>query len=216
MATAAQVLANRENATHSTGPTSEEGKAKTSQNAVRHHLTGRGLIVPLGLESAFSDFERGLRTNFMPNTSVEEMIFKRILECGWNLERCRLAQATLFEQSSTVDPLLDDHLDAKFARIDKYARQFENSMYKAMRELSKLQTEAQYRHEIHPLTQEEMDDPDSFDQTPQSLSAICNFQQAVNNADRHKRQNRPNARRAAMNAIEQFVAPPQRHHSAAA
>src|SRR5882724_5799554 len=152
MATPAQILANRENAQHSTGPTTEEGKAVSAGNAVRHSLTARGLIVPLGLET------------------------------GWNLERCRRAQAQLFEKTAaadlSIDPLLDDQNEAKFARIDKYARQSENSMFKAMRELSKLQTEAQFRHQIPPLSQEEVSDPELFNQTPQSLSAVCDVQQA--------------------------------------
>lgn len=38
MATAAQCLANAANAQHSTGPSTEEGKAKVAKNGVRHGL----------------------------------------------------------------------------------------------------------------------------------------------------------------------------------
>src|SRR5882724_12689038 len=100
MATPAQILANRETAQHSTGPTSDHGKAICATNAVRHGLTARGLIVPLGLESAFADCEAALRFNLVPNGGLEEVIFQRILECGWNLERCRRAQAQLFENTA--------------------------------------------------------------------------------------------------------------------
>jgi len=219
MATPAQILANRENAQHSTGPTTEEGKAVSAGNAVRHSLTARGLIVPLGLETAFADFEAALRINLIPNGGLEGVIFQRILESGWNLERCRRAQAQLFEKTAaadlSIDPLLDDQNEAKFARIDKYARQSENSMFKAMRELSKIQTEAQFRNEIHPLNQEEIDNPELFDRTPQSLSAICDFQQVMAAAsacrtpkDKPNFQNKADSERAALAFLEQITAPP--------
>ena len=222
MATPAQVLANRENAQHSTGPKTEQGKAVCAGNAIRHSLTARGLIVPLGLESAFADFETALRINLIPNDGLEEIIFQRILECGWNLERCRRAQSQLFEKTAaadlSIDPLLDDQNEAKFARIDKYARQSENSMFKAMRQLGKLQTEAQFRHEIHPLAQEEIDDPELFNQTPQSLSAICDMQQvtaaaaACRTPKKKTFQNKADSERAGVEFLEQLIAPPSQRN----
>ena len=41
MATAKQIAANRLNAKSSTGPTSDAGRAKVSQNRLRHGLCGR-------------------------------------------------------------------------------------------------------------------------------------------------------------------------------
>ncbi len=38
MSTAAQQQANKENAKHSTGPRTDEGKQRTSQNALKHGL----------------------------------------------------------------------------------------------------------------------------------------------------------------------------------
>src|ERR1700733_345130 len=112
MASPAQVLANRENAQHSTGPKTEQGKAASAGNAVRHSLTARGLIVPLGMETDFENVESAFRINLIPVGGLEEVIFQRILESGWNLERCRRAQAQLFEQTAaadlSIDPLLDD------------------------------------------------------------------------------------------------------------
>ena len=61
MSTAAQILANRENAQHSTGPRTEEGKANSSLNNLHHGLAARGFIVLPGQESAFEDLEAGLR-----------------------------------------------------------------------------------------------------------------------------------------------------------
>jgi len=42
----ARAEANRANAQHSTGPTSAEGKAKSSLNAVKTGLTGQTVLLP--------------------------------------------------------------------------------------------------------------------------------------------------------------------------
>ena len=209
MATPAQTLANRENAQHSTGPSTDAGKAKSSQNSTRHGLTARGLIVPLGFEQTFTKFEQSLRGHLLPAGNLEGLIFDRILECAWNLERCRRAQAQLFETTDpAVDPLLNDQIEPKLARIDKYARQYENSMFKAMRELSKIQTEAQYRNEIHPLAQEELDDPDLFERTPQSLSAVCNFTKIMAAAQRSPKRSKFQNKANALALLQQLADPP--------
>ena len=44
MTTAAQLEANRRNARQSTGPRTDSGKARSSQNAVKHGFTGRLLV----------------------------------------------------------------------------------------------------------------------------------------------------------------------------
>ena len=208
MATAAQALANRENAQNSTGPKTEEGKAASSRNANRHSLTARGLIIPTGMEAKFASMEDALRGSLLPHGGIEHILFERIVECAWNLERCRHAQAQLFDRTAvdfSTDPLLDDQNEPKFARIDKYARQFENSMLKAMRELRTLQTEAQFRDQIHPLGQEEIDDPELFNKTPQSLSSLCDFQRVLSSTSRSS-QNKADM----FNLLAQLTAPPPR------
>ncbi len=42
----ARMIANRNNAAHSTGPRTEEGKAVSRANALKHGLTGAGVVIP--------------------------------------------------------------------------------------------------------------------------------------------------------------------------
>ena len=208
MATEAQVTANRANAQLSSGPKTDEGKAKCSQNAVRHALTSRGLIVLPGLEDAFASLEQQFRISLQPLGEVEETIFKVILESAWNLERCRKAQGQLYAQAEDagVDPLLDDAIEAKYSRIQKYARQYQNSMFKAMRELGRIQTEMQFRHQIHPLTAADVSDPDRFSRTPHAASAVCSLQQALQAAKSSRRPDKPIVQNRAKQSEEDFMA----------
>lgn len=170
-----QIESNRVNARLSTGPKTEAGKAASSQNSTRHALTARGLIIPAGHEQAFTDHEAGLRVSLRPATPLQEVIFARALESSWNLYRCRLAEAQLHSETG-VDPLLDTDNSARYDRIRKYARQYELSMYKALRELGTLQTESEFRHEICPLTDSYPSTLEEFEQTPHASSEVCSFQ----------------------------------------
>jgi hypothetical protein len=189
MATESQITANRINAQLSTGPRSDDGKVASSMNALRHGLASRGLIVLPGQEDSFEELETGLRAALNPIGILQETIFKCALESAWNLHRCRLAAAQLYLAASdeTVDPLLDDQNQAQHARIRKYARQNENSMHKSLRALAALQSEIQFRHEAYPLTQEQRDDPAQFEQTPHSLSEVCNFEKVIVSLNRQKK-----------------------------
>ena len=141
MSTERQIESNRENAKHSTGPASAEGKAISSRNHTRHSLTARGLIILPAQKDDFANLEAGLRSRLNPSGELQESIFARVLESNWNLYRCQLAEARLYSESG-IDPLLDVPNAARYDRIQKYARQYENSIYKALRVLGDLQTDA--------------------------------------------------------------------------
>jgi hypothetical protein len=53
MSSAKQIAANQKNAQLSTGPTSTEGRAKSSLNAVKTGLTGRTVLLPGGDAAAY-------------------------------------------------------------------------------------------------------------------------------------------------------------------
>lgn len=145
MPTERQLTANRENAQHSTGPRTIEGKNTASRNHTTHGLTARGLIIHPDQQPTFDAHAAGLRASLLPTGELQELLFARILEASWNLHRCRLAEEQLCEQAGGIDPLLDHANATKYDRIQKYARQYENSFNKALRTLGELQSEAALR-----------------------------------------------------------------------
>ena len=58
MTSVKQIEANRRNALRSTGPKTEDGKQRASQNAVRHGLTAETVIVPLEDVDDYRAFEQ--------------------------------------------------------------------------------------------------------------------------------------------------------------
>ncbi|MBY0507963.1 MAG: hypothetical protein K2X03_28885 [Bryobacteraceae bacterium] len=129
MSSAAQQTANRGNSQHSTGPRTEAGKAKVSQNANRHNLTGR-LLLRDGEREAFAAFEQSHRAQIDPTGPLELTLFEQFLAAGWNLQRIQSLQADALANSDF--PQLD--------RLTRYHGQHERSFYRALKELKALQT----------------------------------------------------------------------------
>ena len=182
MSTPAQLAANQTNAQSSTGPLTPEGKAASAANSLRHGLAAKGLIVLPGQEPAFAELEAGLRERLKPQGTLEEVLYKRIVECSWNHERCRNAELQVLAQIGNfgIDPLASLGYDDRLDRIHRYSRDYENSLHKNMRELGKLQSETHYRQQIFPLTPEEIEaNPECAEGTPHALSQVCQITQSM-------------------------------------
>jgi len=76
----------------------------------------------------------------------------------------------------------DNANEMRYARIHKYAREAENSMYKAMRELGKLQAEQQFRHEAFPLNEAQPENAEVHAQ-----SEVCSMRQVAKDVRNHNR-----------------------------
>ncbi|MGC4053457.1 MAG: hypothetical protein QM757_29500 [Paludibaculum sp.] len=148
MATIAQITANQANAKLSTGPVSKEGKARSAQNARRHGFTARNPQITPEDRAEFIELESALRLRTRPADCLEEEIFHRILTHTWNLRRIEDFESLILAET---DPLaeVDPHA-AKLERYARYRRDLERGLYRAIRELSKLQTERAALGQQHP------------------------------------------------------------------
>ncbi len=100
-ATKAQIRANRENAKKSTGPRTEEGKARVSLNALKHGLLARDAVLPsedpAELDRQLRELERDLR----PENSLEFELVRQVADAQWRMRRLvRIETAFL---SATLD-----------------------------------------------------------------------------------------------------------------
>ena len=87
MATESQINANRANAQHSTGPSSPEGKLKSSHNAVKTGLTGRTILLPTDDAAAYENFVEILKRKYQPYDAYEKHLVQSIADTEWRLLR---------------------------------------------------------------------------------------------------------------------------------
>jgi len=103
-----QIEANRRNAQRSTGPKTQNGKARSSQNAVRHGLTAETVIAPLEDPADYRAFELAVTVSYDAETAVERELVLRLASLLWRLRRATSVETGLLqiqvETSTAPDP----------------------------------------------------------------------------------------------------------------
>jgi hypothetical protein len=98
MTSAAQVQANRANAQKSTGPRTAEGKAVAAQNAVRHGLLAKEVVVKGEDPAEFELYRDQMLEELAPAGQMESMLAHRIVGLSWRLRRAERLQAAAFDK----------------------------------------------------------------------------------------------------------------------
>jgi hypothetical protein len=150
MASAAQLIANRENAAHSTGPRTPEGKARCSQNALRHGLTAAHLVIREDEREDFDALRTDLLAELAPQGIIEVTTFNDLLHAAWNMHRFRRLEA---ERTADPDAPESPETTAFLDRIGRYLSRAQRAYYRALNELRRLQTNRGLR--AIKLTEEE-------------------------------------------------------------
>jgi len=84
---ASQLHANRANAQMSTGPTSPQGKATSSLNAVKTGLTGQTVLLPTDDAIIYQQHLASIFAQFAPATDQEKALVQTIADTEWRLLR---------------------------------------------------------------------------------------------------------------------------------
>jgi hypothetical protein len=93
MTSPAQQAANARNAQKSRGPTSEEGKRRSSMNAVKHGLTAKTVLLPDEDLGEFREMMVGWFQALKPRDPVEVSLVERAVCANWRLNRINRAQS---------------------------------------------------------------------------------------------------------------------------
>ena len=108
MASQAQVTANRENAQHSCGPKTVEGKAKVAQNRTTHGLFSHTAAVLPGEDPEhFKLLIIKLQIELAPGTAVEEALVTTIAITQHRSTRIAQWVTDLTAEALTADPTAD-------------------------------------------------------------------------------------------------------------
>lgn len=104
-----KIAANRRNAQKSTGPKTPEGKARSSENAVKHALYARKPILKSPTLSENPAYYNSLRAaliaQFAPSSPLEHLLVHRLANSVWHLERAEKSPCSQFPD--IFNPSLD-------------------------------------------------------------------------------------------------------------
>ena len=119
MATDKQIIANRQNARHSTGPRTQSGKRRARRNAIRHGLTAETVIDILEDPADYKAFERAIKSDYSPQTAIEAQLVTQLACLLWRLRRAVAVESGLLtiqagiiaDQSAAAQPTLESDAD---------------------------------------------------------------------------------------------------------
>ncbi len=135
MATNAQNIANHQNAQSSTGPTTDEGKARSSQNAFKHGLASGALFIEGEDPALFFDLKRSLRKEHNPHGPTQDYLVEQMATALWLVRRAVGLQAAAFNGNPTGDA------PKSLAIYMRYQSTNERAFHKALATLRDLQAE---------------------------------------------------------------------------
>ena len=84
-----RALVNKQNAQHSTGPRTAEGKLASSRNSFKHGLYSRNLVIQGEDPADLDDLRDDLRREHQPANTTEEILVNELAENYWRLRRMR-------------------------------------------------------------------------------------------------------------------------------
>ncbi len=129
---------NRENAQHSTGPRTPEGKARSSRNALCHGLSSRTALLPSEDQAAYEQHCRKFFEEYHPATPTETQLTQELADTAWRLNRVPALEAQLLQRAanppSEAAAIAFDIVDAHRAlstlslHSARLSRQFERAL----------------------------------------------------------------------------------------
>ena len=136
MATTAQILANRENAKSSTGPTSTAGKAVSSQNHKTHGFCAVDPVLPTENRDEFNALVAQYKIEHQATSTQREFLCFTMAGAQWKLNRLASIEVAMFNKlESPEKAFTDPETAAAFARLERYRASLERTYHRCAREL---------------------------------------------------------------------------------
>jgi len=144
-----QKEANRQNAKLG-GVKTEEGKAISKYNALKHGLLSKEVLLKGEEEKTLIEVGKKLRAELEPQTEIELFLVDRITANVWRLKRVMQIEREMIEDDRTKTfsggfKTLGEALSYDFVHYDTYGKliryeaSIERGIYKALHELQRIQ-----------------------------------------------------------------------------
>ena len=159
-----QLEANRANAQLSTGPITAEGKKRSSQNATKHGLTGRTVLLPGEDLNFYMAFSKELVDSFNPETPLEKQLAQNIADAQWRLNRIKsledgmlalgqdepagdfdAANEAIHAAMTAARAFRDD--SKSFVNLSIYEQRIQRGMSNTIKQLAEIQTKRREQYQ---------------------------------------------------------------------
>jgi len=132
---------NRANSLFSTGPRTETGKRRASQNALTHGLTSQSAVLPSEDPAAYEQHLSRFHDEYQPATPTEAQLVRELADTAWRLNRIPRLEAALLQcaaeppadpakNNSTTFDIVDAHRAVATLGLhsQRLSRQFQKTL----------------------------------------------------------------------------------------
>jgi len=114
-----RIRASRVNGARSRGPRTPEGKARSSQNALRHGLLSKCVVLESESAQGFQSILSQHALRLAPADDVEQGYVDEMAAASWRLRRAWAIETALFDSAVQDQPSGDDlaRLAAAFSKL---------------------------------------------------------------------------------------------------
>jgi hypothetical protein len=160
MTTEKQIEANRRNALKSTGPKSDEAKARCRMNAVRHGLTAEQAVLPHEDSSDYDAMRSGMLEAHAPRDSAELALVEELVNAYWRILRLHRVENQYWEHLGGCYNRGDEGIaEALIQSPEKQTRNFfryyahvEKSYYRALAAVNQIKRDKGNGRSVKPQT----------------------------------------------------------------
>ena len=144
----AHAEASRKNGARSRGPKTEEGRARSAQNALKHGMRAQKYLVLADEDAAeFAGLEAALVEELAPVGALQTLLARRVAVAAWRLARADRIESELFEERRSASGGLglalirDGNGPRSFETLLRYRGAAMTEFWRALRTLKALQAE---------------------------------------------------------------------------
>jgi hypothetical protein len=148
---------NRNNAYHSTGPRTPEGKQRSCLNALRHGLTGQTVVMPAEDLEAYQHHIQNFVDEYHPQGATETQLVQSLADAAWRLNRVAVLETNLLthdivyedfpnhesthemRETTAIAAALDSHTRA-LANLSLHGQRLSRQFEKTLKLLQDLQS----------------------------------------------------------------------------
>ncbi|HZU28214.1 MAG TPA: hypothetical protein VFA04_21975 [Bryobacteraceae bacterium] len=146
MSTPAQIVANQKNAQASTGPRTAEGKAASSQNAMKHGGTASRVLLAFENPAEFDRVADEFVARLKPVTDLEHFLVDDMVVAHWRMTRMQKIIRSHTDRAAYEHPsknpmaaMADVMLSPEVAKLQRYENTFRRAYESAWAKLKELQ-----------------------------------------------------------------------------
>ena len=163
MSSTQQIEANRENSQLSTGPTSPEGKQRSSLNATVHGFTGLTLVLSASEKEPYEAFVKAIRAEFRPNSAEARDLLQNYTDLRWSIQQICVQQNSILSimNAITAQFIESGDMEGMNAALEPHTRRLKTlATYEQRRRRTAKETLEQFNQiekEHHEVRQEQLE-----------------------------------------------------------